>query len=537
MSSFANPRQPGPHNSERPARLIPGVAVAMRSAARKRPQPVSPTLGIATEPHVRAAEDSAEEAASLFVPSPLRSRSATSWLRALILDFSLIGLNWLLIGAIISPLHAVFPRVHPLEPAPGTSFPSHLLGIALLYAALVTLFGYTEGLYSTTRDRHLRVRALAKAILWSTALLCIAHRLQGASLSSMLALCAGGALHFISLLAWRWEDERSGYLQQQHDPRNVLILGAGDVGRGLASQVESHPEGGRVVSGFLDDTLPLGNGVIGKVCDLARLARTGFVDEVILAMPHDRELTLRVLNEARQLHLDVELAPDLFGCEPEQNELDRVGDLPVICLHEERLPAEALLLKRFCDVLGAGSALILLAPLLALLAILIKCGSSGPAIYAAPRAGRKGRPFQCFKFRTMVSNADELKHALRNRNERSGPFFKIANDPRITRVGRFLRRYSLDELPQLWNVLRGEMSLVGPRPHPLDDFAAYEVEHLDRLDVTPGLTGLWQVTARRDSSFQKGIELDREYIRRWSLRMDLRILLQTLRAVVQGSGD
>lgn len=137
----------------------------------------------------------------------------------------------------------------------------------------------------------------------------------------------------------------------------------------------------------------------------------------------------------------------------------------------------------------------------------------------------------------MVSNADELKHALRNRNERSGPFFKIANDPRITRVGRFLRRYSLDELPQLWNVLRGEMSLVGPRPHPLDDFAAYELEHLDRLDVTPGLTGLWQVTARRDSSFQKGIELDREYIRSWSLSMDIRILLQTLRAVVQGSGD
>jgi lipopolysaccharide/colanic/teichoic acid biosynthesis glycosyltransferase len=137
----------------------------------------------------------------------------------------------------------------------------------------------------------------------------------------------------------------------------------------------------------------------------------------------------------------------------------------------------------------------------------------------------------------MVSNAEELKKTLRAQNERSGPIFKITADPRITRVGHWLRRYSLDELPQLWNVLRGDMSLVGPRPHPLDDFAAYELEHFARLDVTPGLTGLWQVTARRDPSFQRALELDREYIRSWSLGMDARILLKTVKAVVQGSGD
>jgi lipopolysaccharide/colanic/teichoic acid biosynthesis glycosyltransferase len=137
----------------------------------------------------------------------------------------------------------------------------------------------------------------------------------------------------------------------------------------------------------------------------------------------------------------------------------------------------------------------------------------------------------------MVSNADALKKDLRGANERSGPTFKIAADPRITRIGAFLRRYSLDELPQLWNVLKGDMSLVGPRPHPLDDVAAYEVEHLARLDVTPGITGLWQVTARRDPSFQRGMELDREYIRGWSLGMDMRILCKTFLAVVRGSGD
>lgn len=137
----------------------------------------------------------------------------------------------------------------------------------------------------------------------------------------------------------------------------------------------------------------------------------------------------------------------------------------------------------------------------------------------------------------MVTDADQRKHSLRARNLRSGPIFKILNDPRITRVGRFLRRYSLDELPQLWNVVKGEMSLVGPRPHPAEEFAAYDVGHLGRLDITPGLTGLWQVSARRDPSFNRAMELDREYIRTWSLGLDLRILLKTVSAVALGSGN
>ena len=132
--------------------------------------------------------------------------------------------------------------------------------------------------------------------------------------------------------------------------------------------------------------------------------------------------------------------------------------------------------------------------------------------------------------------ADLIKEDLRELNERSGPFFKIKKDPRITRMGRFLRKYSLDELPQLWNVLCGSMSLVGPRPHPLDDYGQYQLEHLRRLDVKPGLTGLWQVYARRDPSFEKNIALDLEYIETWSLWLDAKILLKTLPAVLNGSG-
>ncbi|HXH49782.1 MAG TPA: sugar transferase, partial [Terriglobia bacterium] len=133
--------------------------------------------------------------------------------------------------------------------------------------------------------------------------------------------------------------------------------------------------------------------------------------------------------------------------------------------------------------------------------------------------------------------ADNHKDQLRRLNERSGPFFKMSNDPRITRVGKLLRKFSLDELPQVWNVLKGDMSLVGPRPHPTDDFGHYQLEHLRRLDVTPGITGLWQVTARRDPSFEKNLCLDIEYIENWSLWLDVKLLLRTIPAVVKGTGQ
>lgn len=193
-------------------------------------------------------------------------------------------------------------------------------------------------------------------------------------------------------------------------------------------------------------------------------------------------------------------------------------------------------LKRAIDVLLSAAGLVAIAPLLAVLGIVIKLDSPGPVLYCAPRAGRRGRTFLCYKLRTMTADADQFKEQLRLRNERRGPFFKVASDPRITRVGRLLRRYSLDELPQLWNVLRGEMSLVGPRPHPLDDFERYQPEDMRRLEVTPGLTGLWQVTARGDPSFVRNVELDLEYIEHWSLGLDLRILWRTIPAVLQGTG-
>ena len=530
-SSLLNP-EPYEPQTDGWARLIPGAAPAL-CGKKKRPQSVRPlhtAAGNIAEITPQPPPRPVASLLALLLPGPLRSRTAWRWLRCTAADFALVGLNWVLIVALPLAQRAFFSHARMI----AGEVPASLLGVALLQAALITLIGHTEGLYAEGGDLQRQTRIVGKSVLWATALLAFAYVIQGVAWTMSALICAVAGLNFVALSAWRWH---CASRQRRRNLRNVLIVGAGSVGERVASHVREHAQGGRVVRGFLDNERPLGNGVIGRVRDLPRLARTEFVDEVILAAPHDRDLILQVLRAARLLRLDVEMVPDLFGCKPEGNEVERVGDLPVICLHAERLPAAGLVLKRLVDIVGAGFALLALSPLMAFISGLIKLDSTGPALYCAFRAGRKGRPFRCCKFRTMVSNADELKNNLRACNQRSGPFFKMAGDPRVTRVGHFLRRYSLDELPQLWNVLLGDMSLVGPRPHPLDDLAGYEIEHLARLDVTPGITGLWQVTARRDPSFERGMELDREYIRTWTLRSDMRILLKTVAAVVRGSGD
>lgn len=196
-----------------------------------------------------------------------------------------------------------------------------------------------------------------------------------------------------------------------------------------------------------------------------------------------------------------------------------------------------LLVKRITDLLLSAIGVLLLWPCLLAIALAVKLESAGPVIYASLRVGKKGQKFVCYKFRTMVDGADGLKDFLRPFNERQDPFFKIADDPRVTRLGRFLRKYSLDELPQLWNVLKGHMSLVGPRPHPVDDYARYRPEDHRRLDLKPGITGLWQVTARRNPSFETCLELDLEYMRHWSLLLDYKILLLTVPTVLSGDGE
>ena len=326
--------------------------------------------------------------------------------------------------------------------------------------------------------------------------------------------------------------DRSGFSPAQ--PRRVLIVGAGPVGRSIAQALlrERQAE----ICGFVDDRLRHDPEVLGGVQDLAWLARAEFVDEVIVALPGQSPATWEACEIARRNHLDLRITVGLPDGPWPDAAVDRIGDIPVISLHREPFPCAMLIVKRLMDVAGALLALILTTPLMAVLALLIRLDSRGPAIYSAERIGTKGRRFRCYKFRSMAQDADRLQQSLRCRNQRQGPTFKIDNDPRITRVGRFIRRYSLDELPQFWNVLRGDMSMVGPRPHPVEDVNRYELHHYRRLDMKPGITGLWQVTARQDPSFELNLHLDLTYIENWTLLLDLRILACTLRALFVPDG-
>jgi exopolysaccharide biosynthesis polyprenyl glycosylphosphotransferase len=404
-----------------------------------------------------------------------------------------------------------------------------------VYAVLVTLFGFSEGLYRTSgQAAFAKVTApLTKAVLFAMFLVFITAR-NGTLLPAFPATFAAS---IAVLLTWRylrtlrWKG-RTG----DSESRRVLIVGAGPSARAIAQSLRDDPAHQVVIRGFVDDDLPRSPEVLGRIEDLDWLARAEFVDEVILALPNQPGRVREAAEAAYRNHLDILAVPDLPpGPWPDAG-IDRIGEVPVITLHREELPGVALFLKRLLDIAGALVGLVLAAPLMAIVALLIRLDSPGPVIYSAARTGAKGRRFPCFKFRSMVSDADQLKENLRARNQREGPIFKIDDDPRITRVGRFLRRYSLDELPQLWNVLRGDMSLVGPRPHPVDEVSHYELHHYRRLDVKPGLTGLWQVTARKNPSFDLGMHLDLTYIENWTLLLDLRILMSTLRVFFAPEG-
>lgn len=345
-------------------------------------------------------------------------------------------------------------------------------------------------------------------------------------------------------LPWNlWQQRPSMRSSELSRGPRVLIVGAGPMGRELAEILHREPIHGRTVIGFLDPVAPVVGDVLGRVENLARIARAEFIDEIIVAIPNQHDLALHVIQEARRSRLNIRAVPDLYGygwthdhIHTRPLDLEYFGNLPVLTVHEEQAAAPGLFWKRTVDIALSAASLLVTAPLMAVIAFAIKIASPGPVLYGATRVGLKGRRFVCYKFRTMVRNAEQLKEGLRASNERRGPCFKMAADPRVTHVGRFLRRYSLDELPQLWNVLRGEMSMVGPRPHPLDDFEHYRLEHLRRLDVTPGITGMWQVTARSDPSFQRNMALDLEYIERWSLSLDFWILWKTAFVVLHGTG-
>jgi exopolysaccharide biosynthesis polyprenyl glycosylphosphotransferase len=325
------------------------------------------------------------------------------------------------------------------------------------------------------------------------------------------------------------------------ETRNVMIVGAGRVAHALRNHLDSLEHLGFRFKGFVALTereAESGDAdVIGDVRNCVSLARSLFVDEIFFSIPGDKKLVIGLVEEARQAGIDVRVVPDLYDGLAWNAPVEYIGQFPTIPLHRKDFPIGAFLFKRVLDITVSMIALLLLSPLMLVIALAVRFDSDGPIFYRAQRIGRKGRTFSCYKFRTMVQNADKMKEQLAHMNERDSILFKIANDPRITRVGSFLRKYSLDELPQFYNVLRGDMSLVGPRPPIANEVEQYDLSHLRRLNVLPGITGLWQVEARQDPSFDSYISLDTAYVENWSLWLDMKILARTLGVVLSGTGS
>ena len=327
-----------------------------------------------------------------------------------------------------------------------------------------------------------------------------------------------------------------------HNTRFMLVVGANERAQQFADLVECHQELGIKVIGHLKG-MPKDNGVmltrpqLGTTDELMTILHSEVVDEVAICLPFSEQEAIDDIarlcqEEGKIVRIPVAvLERTLSG-----GRIETIDGLPVISLVSGTDRVIGLAAKRVLDIAGSAFLLIVLSPLFALLAVLVKLDSSGSAFFRQERVGLHGRTFRVLKFRTMGSDAEQRLDDLRPLNAIRGHAFKLESDPRVTRIGRFLRRTSLDELPQLWNVLRGQMSLVGPRPPLGREVAQYAVWHRRRLSMKPGMTGLWQVGARRSPEFDHWVEKDLEYIDSWSLWLDLKIIARTVPAMIRSEG-
>jgi exopolysaccharide biosynthesis polyprenyl glycosylphosphotransferase len=412
------------------------------------------------------------------------------------------------------------------------------------FAACLVFLTRSYGLYGPIQNRsglH-EQRMTVQAALTSGLLLCGAlYVFNGVAVSRVVvALVVVFTAVLLCIRRAVWRQMAYNRFREGIETRNVLIVGAGRVGYALRNHLESLQHLGFRFKGFVALTereAESGDAeVIGDLRNCLSLARSLFVDEIFFSVPADKKLVIGMVEEARTAGIDVRVVPDMYDGLAWNAPVEYIGQFPTIPLHRRDFPMGAFLLKRGLDIAVASFALLVASPVMLTIAVAVRMDSGGSTFYGAKRIGRKGRTFSCYKFRTMVQNADDLKAELEHMNERDGILFKIANDPRITKIGAVLRKYSLDELPQLYNVLRGDMSLVGPRPPMATEVEQYDLAHLRRLDVLPGITGLWQVEARQDPSFDSYISLDTAYVENWSLWLDLKILARTVHVVLSGTG-
>jgi exopolysaccharide biosynthesis polyprenyl glycosylphosphotransferase len=427
----------------------------------------------------------------------------------------------------------------------GIALPMHP-GYLLFFITTLLLLNRREGLYGAlqrTTTLH-ELRRTVQACLTAGLLLCGGmYVMHNTNISrAMIAYLIAISTIFLCVLRVYWRYSLYRRYERGLDSKNVHIIGPNQIGNMIRRRIAGNNYLGRTFKGYvenqpgtaMDETREL---VVGDLCQLERLVRQHFIDEIIITEHCNTKTVIDLFEQAQELDVELLVVPGCYEDLTPESPIQYLADFPVVSLHRRNSRAVAHLFKRAWDFGVSSFLIVALLPTLLAIALLVKLESSGPVFYKSNRVGKKGRVFQCIKFRTMVANAEQLQASLVHRNERDGVLFKIKDDPRVTRFGRVLRKFSLDELPQLFNVLKGDMSLVGPRPPLASEVQRYDFPHFRRLEVLPGLTGLWQVRARQDPSFERYIGLDLAYVENWTFWLDLKILALTAEVVLRGTGS
>lgn len=435
---------------------------------------------------------------------------------------------------------------YPVDPRFDAPFTPYIPFAALLTVLCLVMYRI-DGLYNPVRRRrplgeiYRIINGTATSII---AVMAITFFLQPLVYSRGMMVLAGVLIGVFLSAARLAEHVIIGARRRRGiGVERVLVVGAGDAGRAIMQTMLADPGLGYRITGYLDDDPQKQNG-LGRIKNLGGLDQlTGAlgeceIDEVIVTLPwqyHGK--IMHVVDICEQANVRCRIVPDVFQRRLYNVDIESLNGIPLISPGPDRLTSGAHLTKRAVDVLLSLLALPLFLILLPIFALLIRLDSPGPIFFRQERIGKDGKPFYVYKFRTMVNGAHLMKAEVAHMSKYQGDtLLKVVNDPRITRVGRFLRRTSIDELPQLLNVLRGEMSWVGPRPNTPDEVMQYDRWQHKRLNVLPGITGLWQVSGRSDVPFDEMCLLDIFYIENWTLGLDIRIILQTIPHVLFGSG-
>lgn len=437
--------------------------------------------------------------------------------------------------------------LRPLDEAFRAEFGPYM-PYALLYGAWLIFSMQQANLYHHVRGRSLVDETVSIANGATNALFLImgfSFAVRPLVFSRLLLLYAAiisALLLALARVIYRWLRTR----QQRRGigVERVLVVGAGEISRAVMRNTLARPDLGYQVVGFVDDDPERSQTDIGRLRALGPINKLPVlivdehIDLVIVTLPwqHQREI-LQIVRECDRQDVQVRFVPDMFQLQMSYMEVENLEGIPLLGIKSQVvIPRSERLLKRAIDIALVVLAAPIWLPLVGLIALAIRLEDSGPVFYGQERVGQGGRSFRAWKFRSMVENADALWAKMVEEQGLDPRHPKLKNDPRVTRVGRFIRRTSLDELPQLFNILNGEMSIVGPRPPTPDEVALYEPWHRERLKIRGGLTGLWQVSGRSDVPFEEMVLLDLYYIENWSLLLDLQIILRTIPRVLLGDG-